>query len=197
MFPFVLSFVDLCEFRCVPMSTTSPEHRIRNGSIRLGLWASLLTFLLIEIYALPDQWEVGRASVAFVLAFLGAGVSIGLFAVIVVTGMVASRFLLFSERSHGQSPGPSGSNGPMGYGSRPRAAAGTILIPISIKRSLGHAPACISSPCSYERPALTSTSCPRRRHAAIPRDRLVCSTRRRMTKNWPILTTKAPSIKKL
>ena len=167
---------------CVPMSTTSPEHRVRNGSIRLGLWASMLTFLLIEAYALPDQWEVGRASVVCVLAFLSAVVSIALFAVIVVTGMVASRFLLFSERPHRLSRGPSGRS--------PRAAAGTIPAPISIKRYLGRAPA-------YERPALTSTSGPLQRHSAMPRNTLVCSARRRMTKNWPILTTKAPSISKI
>jgi hypothetical protein len=171
------------------MSTTSPEHRVRNGSIRLGLWASMLTFLLIEAYALPDQWEVGRASVVVALAFLSAGVSIALFAVIVVTGMAASRFLLFSERSRGQSRGPSGRS--------PRAAAGLIPTPISTKRSLAHAPASVSSPCSYERPALTSTSGPLLRHAAMPRNALVCSARRRMTKNWPTLTTKAPSISKI
>ena len=174
---------------CVPMSTTSPEHRVRNGSIRLGLWASMLTFLLIEAYALPDQWEVGSASVALVLAFLSSGVSIALFAVIVLTGMVASRFLLFSERSHGQSRGPSGSS--------PRVAAGFIPTPIGTKRSLGHTPARVSSFCSYERPALTGTSGPLGRHAAMPRNTLVCSARRRMTKNWPILTTKAPSISKI
>ena len=171
------------------MSITSPERRVRNGSIRLGLWASLLTFLLIETYALPDQWEVGRASVVFVLAFLSAGVSIALFAVIVVTGMVASRFLPSSEQSHGQSRGP--------WGSSSHAAAGIIPTPISTKRFLEHAPVYVRSPRSYERPALTSTSGPLRRHAAMPRNTLVGSTRRRMTQNWPILTTKAPSISKI
>jgi hypothetical protein len=77
------------------MSTSSRAHRIRSGSIRLGLWVSAITFLLIEGYALQDQLEIGHASVLFMLgrACLSAAVSIGLFALIAAIGWAASVFL--------------------------------------------------------------------------------------------------------
>jgi hypothetical protein len=50
-------------------------------------------------------------SVVLMLALLAAGVSIGLFTVIVAIGMIASAF--FSERSRKQFQGPFGGNGPI------------------------------------------------------------------------------------
>jgi len=80
------------------MSNSSPARRLRSGSIRLGLWVSAIAFLLIEGYALQDQWEIGHASTMFTLgtALLGAGICIGLFTVIAAIGLAAS--VLFSER---------------------------------------------------------------------------------------------------
>jgi hypothetical protein len=99
---------------CVPMSTSSLAHRIRSSFIRLGLWASVLTFLFIETDTIPDQWKIGRASVVLLLALLAVGVSIGVFVAVAAIGMVASAF------ATKQSQGPSGSNGPIGS---PRAAS--------------------------------------------------------------------------
>jgi hypothetical protein len=92
------------------MVAPSLAHRVRSGSIRLGLWASVLTFLFIETYAIPDQWRIGHASVVLVLALLAAGVSIGVFVVVAAIGMVASAYF---KRSPKQSHGPSGGNGPI------------------------------------------------------------------------------------
>jgi hypothetical protein len=69
------------------MSAPSLAHRVRSGSIRLGLWASVLTFLFIETYAIPDQWSIGHASVVLVLALLATGVSIGVFVVVAAIGI--------------------------------------------------------------------------------------------------------------
>jgi hypothetical protein len=103
------------------MSSSLRARRIRSGSISLGLWASALTFLLIEVYAIPDQWRIGRVSVVLMLALLTAGVSIGLFAVIAVIGMIASAF--FSERPSKRSQGSPGSSGPIHYRSSQRSGA--------------------------------------------------------------------------
>jgi hypothetical protein len=103
------------------MSTApSPAYRVRNGSIRVGLWASAFAFLLVEGYALQDQLAIGRASVMFILgtAFLSAGLCIGLFALIASVGLAASVF--FSEQPPKQSE-PSGSIGPINHSSNPRA----------------------------------------------------------------------------
>ena len=83
------------------MSNSSPARRLRSGSIRLGLWVSAIAFLLIEGYALQDQWEIGHASAMFMLGttLLGAGICIGLFTVIAAIGLAASVF--FSERHLG------------------------------------------------------------------------------------------------
>jgi hypothetical protein len=80
------------------MSNSSPAHRIRSRSIRLGLWASAIAFVFIEGFALQDQLTIGRASVRFMLgtALLGAGICVGLFTVIAAIGLAAS--VLFSER---------------------------------------------------------------------------------------------------
>jgi len=96
------------------MSTSSLVHRVRSSSIRLGLWASVLTFLFIETDTIPDQWKIGRASVVLLLALLAVGVSIGVFVAVAAIGMVASAF------ATKQSQGPSGSNWPI---DRPRAAS--------------------------------------------------------------------------
>ena len=83
------------------MSNSSPARRLCSGSIRLGLWLSAIAFLLIEGYALQDQWEIGHASTMFMLgtALLGAGICVGLFTVIAAIGLAASVF--FSERHLG------------------------------------------------------------------------------------------------
>jgi hypothetical protein len=76
--------------------------------------------LFIDGYALQDQLEIGHASAMFMLgtALLAAGICIGLFAVIVAVRLAASAF--FSEQPPGRSQEPSGSIGPVGYGSNPR-----------------------------------------------------------------------------
>ena len=81
------------------MSNSSPARRLCSRSIRLGLWLSAI--LLIEGYALQDQWEIGHASTMFMLgtALLGAGICIALFTVIAAIGLAASVF--FSERHLG------------------------------------------------------------------------------------------------
>src|SRR6516225_4609962 len=99
----------------------SPAHRVRNGSIRVGLWASTFAFFFLESYALQDQLAIGRATVMFILgtAFLTAGLCIGLFALIAAIGLAAS--LLFSEQSRSQPQERSGGIGPINYRSNPRA----------------------------------------------------------------------------
>ena len=102
------------------MSVRSSAHRVRSGFLRVALWASAIAFLLIESYALADQWEIGHASALFMLgtALLGAGVCIGLFALISVIGLLVS--LSFSESA----PDPhSDSIGSVGYRSNPRTGS--------------------------------------------------------------------------
>ncbi len=78
--------------------SSSPARRVRSASIRLGHWGAAFTFLLIEGYALQDQWEIGHANAMFMLgtALLSAGVSIGLFGIIAAIGLATS--VLFSEQ---------------------------------------------------------------------------------------------------
>ena len=121
-----------------PMSISSPARRVRSGSMRLGLWASALAFLLVEGYALQDQWEIGHAGVMFMLgtALLSAGICIGLFALIAGIGLAASLF--FSE----QPQAPSGGIGPIDNGGNPRALPrikpDTIRRPSLVSKRKGH-----------------------------------------------------------
>ena len=101
----------------------SPAQRVRNGSLRLGLWASTIAFLFVEGYALHDQLAIGQASVRFMIgtALLSAGLCMGLFALIAAVGLAASVF--FSEQPARRSEEPSGSNGPINYGRNARIYA--------------------------------------------------------------------------
>jgi hypothetical protein len=80
------------------MSAYSPARRVRSGSIRLAAWVSVLSFVVVGGYALEDQWEIGHASLVFMLgtALLAAGICIALFAFIAAIGLAASLF--FSDR---------------------------------------------------------------------------------------------------
>jgi hypothetical protein len=102
------------------MSNSSPARRIRRGSIRIGLIAATISFVLIEGDALQDQLTIGQSSVKFMLgtALLSAGICVGLFGLIAAIGLVASVF--FNEWPAKQSPKPSSIIGPVGYESTPR-----------------------------------------------------------------------------
>jgi hypothetical protein len=84
--------------------------------------------LLVEGYALQDQWEIGHASLMFMLgtALLSAGICIGLFTLIAAIGLVASVF--FSD----QPQAPSSGIGPIDHGSNPRAF--TRIKPDTVRR---------------------------------------------------------------
>jgi hypothetical protein len=99
------------------MSHLSRARRIRAGFLRVGLWASAAAFVLIEGYALPDQWLIGHASVLFMFgtALLSAGACIGLFALISAVGFVVSLF--FGESAGEPVQDPSGGVGATGRGS--------------------------------------------------------------------------------
>jgi hypothetical protein len=125
------------------MSTPpSLAHRVRNGSIRVGLWASAFTFLFVEGYALQDQLAIGQASVVFILgtACLSAGLCIGLFALTAGLGLAASLFVI--EQPRRQSQEPSGRIGPEYYGRNPRIypriKPDTIRRPASVSKRKRH-----------------------------------------------------------
>jgi hypothetical protein len=106
------------------MSTPpSPAHRVRNLSIRVGLWASTFAFFFLESYALQDQLAIGHASMSFILgtALLSAGLCIALFALVAAIGLAASVF--FSEQPPRRSEELSGSIGPINHGRNPRIHA--------------------------------------------------------------------------
>jgi hypothetical protein len=89
------------------MRACSPAHRVRSASIRVGVWVSVLTFVVVGGYAIEDQWEIGHASVAFMFgtALLAAGFCTALFALIAAIGLAASLF--FSDQVPEQSHRPS------------------------------------------------------------------------------------------
>lgn len=103
------------------MTSSSPARRIRRGSIRVGLVAAAVAFVVIEGEALQDQLTIGQASMMFMLgtAFVGAGMCIGLFGLITAIGLLASVF--FSERLPRQTQVPSTIIGPVDYDSTPRS----------------------------------------------------------------------------
>ena len=76
------------------MTDLSTARRVRSGFLRVGLWASAAAFLLIEGYALLDQWLIGHASRLFMFgtALLSAGACMGLFALISAVGFAVSLF---------------------------------------------------------------------------------------------------------
>jgi hypothetical protein len=114
------------------MSAPSAARRVRSWFLRVGLWASAIAFLLIESYALQDQWAIGHASLLFMVgtALLSAAVCIGFFAIIAVVGLAASVF--FSEQPPEQSQGSSCGIRPIDYSSNPRTFR--LVKPDTIRR---------------------------------------------------------------
>jgi hypothetical protein len=98
-------------------------HRVRSRFLRVGAWASAAAFVLIEGYALADQWLIGRASALFMLgtALLSAGICIGLFALVALIGFAVSLF--FAEPRPNPVQEPSGRVGSIGHRSNPRAGS--------------------------------------------------------------------------
>jgi hypothetical protein len=98
-------------------------HRVRSGFLRAGLWASAAAFVVIEGYALVDQWLIGQARPLFIFgtALLSAGICIGLFAVIALVGFSVSLF--FTERAPNPMQEPSRRVGSIGHRSNPRAGS--------------------------------------------------------------------------
>jgi hypothetical protein len=87
------------------MTDLPTARRVRSGFLRVGLWASAAAFVLIEGYALLDQWLIGHASVLFMFgtALLSAGACIGLFALISAIGFAVSLFFGESALQEGSS----------------------------------------------------------------------------------------------
>jgi len=74
------------------MSALSPARRVRRRFMSVGLWTSVVAFVVIEGYALLDQTEIGHASIPFMLgtACLAAAACIALFAIITAIGLAIS-----------------------------------------------------------------------------------------------------------
>jgi hypothetical protein len=68
------------------------EVCLRNKFMRFSLWTSVLTFCVIEGYALQDQLAIGHASAIYMIgtACVAAGACIGLFAFLITIGLVIS-----------------------------------------------------------------------------------------------------------
>jgi hypothetical protein len=73
------------------------EVCLRNKFMRFSLWTSVLTFCVIEGYALQDQLAIGHASAIYMIgtACVAAGACIGLFAFLITIGLVISALWRF------------------------------------------------------------------------------------------------------
>jgi hypothetical protein len=74
------------------MSALSPTRRVRRTFMSVGLWTSLMAFVVIGGDALLDQWAIGHASALYMFgtACLAAAACMVLFAIIAAIGWVIS-----------------------------------------------------------------------------------------------------------
>jgi hypothetical protein len=74
------------------MGALSPARCVRRTFMSVGLWASLVAFVVTGGDALLDQWAIGHASALYTFgtACLAAAACIVLFAIITTIGRVIS-----------------------------------------------------------------------------------------------------------
>jgi len=83
------------DFKRLSRIRSLPESTLRRWFMRVSLGVSLIAFIAIGGTVLLDQWITGNASAGFMLgtALLVAGVCMGLFATIVLLGLMISSAL--------------------------------------------------------------------------------------------------------